>query len=298
MYRKIMATSFDNPYVSALQTFYNKVGQNYDATTSSFHTEGASRMIEAAGPAIKEGSYVLDLASGTGNVALAAATKVGSKGRVLCIDISDTFLAQAAIKAKQSGLADIAKFSHQDVTDLILPAEFPAHSFEAVTCGSAIAMFPDVKAVVRIAATEILKPGGVFLADMNAGNIPARLFLDAATPKGFQPPFDPSWLSDVEGSLRRIFEGSTFEVKEVLARDISMGTKHWDVSTAEKLDALWDNIAFHQSWVSFGVDKLSKEVLEEVKEDWISKVNELSNDDGLLIGGMKQYIIVAALNSE
>ena len=45
-----------------------------------------------AGPAIQEGSWVLDLATGTGNVALAAAAKIGSTGRVLGIDISDKFL--------------------------------------------------------------------------------------------------------------------------------------------------------------------------------------------------------------
>jgi ubiquinone/menaquinone biosynthesis C-methylase UbiE len=290
-----MTPSFSNPYVSALQAFYNKVGQNYDATTSNFHTEGARRIVEAAGQSIKEGSYVLDLASGTGNVALAAAEKVGSEGRVLGIDISDTFLAQAASKAKQARLGDVAKFSHQDVTDLKLPTDFTPRQFDAVTCGSAIAMFPDVKAVVRIAATEVLKPGGVFVADMNAGNVPAKLFLDAAISKGFKPPFDPIWLSDVEGSLRGIFKDSSFDVREVLAKDISMGTKSWDISTDGKLSELWDNIAFYQSWVSFGVDKMPKEALEEAKQDWISKMKELRNTDGFLVGGMKQYIIIAAL---
>lgn len=292
-----MAVSFSNPYVSALQTFYNDVGTKYDSM-GSFHSDGAKAIVEAAASSIKEGSYVLDLASGTGNVALVAASKVGAQGRVLGIDISDTFLSQAAEKAQKTGLGNIASFSHQDVTDLRLPEEFAGKKFDAVTCGSAIAMFPDTKEVVRIAAKDILKPGGVFVADMNAGNIPARVFLDAAMSKGFKPPFDPAWLEDVEGSLRGIFEGSAFEITDMIAKENIAGKKEWNFVTTDKLEAVWSNLVDYQSWVSFGVkDQLSPDVLEQAKQDWMQKLRAMSDENGIVTGGMKQFIVVATLQS-
>ena len=292
-----MATSFDNPYVSALQTFYNDVGAKYDAMTHDFHSEGARCIVEAAGSNIRDGSFVLDLACGTGNVALTAASKVSPTGRVLGIDISDTFLAQATEKAGRLGLYDIAEFSHQDVTSLSLPAEFVGKKFDAVTCGSAIAMFPDIKAVVQVATKQLLKPGGVFVADMNSGNVPAGIFLDATVPHGFQPPFDPMWIIDPEQSLRDIFNGSDFEVKELVAKDNIAGTKEWSVDSSDKLEAVWQNLATYQTWVSFGIDKLPKEDLEAAKQDWIKMMNERKNEQGNIVGGMKQYIVVAALRS-
>ena len=292
-----MASTFDNPYVSALQTFYNDVGAKYDKM-GGFHNEAALRIVEAAGPAISDGSYVLDLACGTGNVAFAAAAKVGTRGRVLGIDISDTFLSHASEKAENLGLADVAKFSHQDVTNLQLPTEFQSRRFDAVTCGSAIVMFPDIKAVLRAAATQILKPGGVFVADMNAGNIPAKVFVDAAMPYGFTPPFDPKWFVDVDGSLRKMFDGSAFEVREVLAKENEAGKKEWSIDSTEKLETIWKNIAEYQSWISFGIDKLSKEDLEAAKQDWIRMMEERRDENGNLTGGVKQYIVVAALKSD
>lgn len=294
----VMTISCSNPYVSTLQTFYNNVGSSYDKMTGNFHGEGARSIVEAAGSAITEGCYVLDLACGTGNVALCAAAKVGSTGRVLGIDISETFLAQASEKASEFGLANVAKFNHQDVTNLQLPQEFKGRKFDVITCGSAIAMFPDLQAVVRVAATKILKPGGLFIADMNAGNIPASVFLDATVAKGFNPPFDPLWLAIPKQALQNVFVGSDFDVGEILEKDNNAGTKKWDVGTTEKSKSVWTNIAEQQSWVSFGLGELSAGDLAEAKQDFMTRISELKNEEGLVVGHMKQYIVVAKLKAD
>ena len=86
-------------------------------------------------------------------------------------------------------------------------------------------------------------------------------------------------------------------MKELVAKDNIAGTKEWSVDSSDKLEAVWQNLATYQTWVSFGIDKLPKEDLEAAKQDWIKMMNERKNEQGNIVGGMKQYIVVAALRS-
>lgn len=288
-------SSFSTPYVSALQTFYNDLGEKYDKGAHSVHGEGPRNLVDAAGQAIQESSWVLDLATGTGNVAFAAASKVGSTGRVLGIDISDKFLEHAQRKAEQLGMQKIVQFSQQDVADLKLPEQYVGKRFDAVTCGSAIAMFQDPQEVVRVAASKILKPGGTFVVDMHGTHVPAKAFLDVAVPRGFEAPFDPAWMDKMEECLRKLFEHSAFEVRNVSSNAIAAGTMRWDVSSAEAIEKLWDNVVRDSVWVSFGVEKLSAEVLADIKQAWVEKLTELKGPDGFIVAHMTQCILVAVL---
>ena len=69
--------------------YFDRRSATYD--TGDFHPRLAARLIEAAG--IKEGQTVLDVATGTGLVAIEAARRVGSSGRVVGLDISPGMLA-------------------------------------------------------------------------------------------------------------------------------------------------------------------------------------------------------------
>jgi hypothetical protein len=84
----------------------------------------------------------------------------------------------------------------------------------------------------------------------------------------------------------------------MVEKDNIAGTKTWDVSTTEKLESLWRNIVEQQSWVSFGIEKLSTAALEEAKQGFTKRMLDLRNDYGFIVGNMKQYIVVAALRSK
>ncbi|CAI6335920.1 unnamed protein product [Periconia digitata] len=286
---------FSDPYVAALQSFYNATSEKYTAQSSSFHNQSASHLVEAAGPAIQEGSWVLDLATGTGNVAFASASKVGSAGRVIGIDISDQMLAFAAQRAQQENLKDRVQFFHQDVTNMNLSEHVPLRRFDALTCGSAIAMFPDHQAVLRAASTQILKPGGVFVADMHGTHVPARIFLEVAIPRGFNPPFDAAWIDKTEECLVKLFDNSLFEVKYTGARDIGSESMKWDVSSVEATEKLWMSVVDDSPWLTFGLQNLPREVIAEIKEEWVKSVVQHSGLDGYLSCHMKQYVVVAQL---
>jgi ubiquinone/menaquinone biosynthesis C-methylase UbiE len=143
--------------------------------TRSFHSDGARNIFAPAGSDTQEDSWVRDIATGTGNVSLAATAKVGRTGRVLGIDISDKYLGRASRRAAQAGVQGAIRFSHQDVTHLELPKQYAKQRFDTVTCRSAITMFRDTKAVVHIIATDVLKPKGIFAVDMHGTYVPAKI---------------------------------------------------------------------------------------------------------------------------
>jgi ubiquinone/menaquinone biosynthesis C-methylase UbiE len=98
------------------------------------------------------GLRVLDIATGTGLVARAAASAVGSSGHVTATDISPPMLEQA-----RENLADLANvsFGIENAQSL----SFSDGSFDAVTCGLGIMFFPDpARAVTEF--YRVLRPGG------------------------------------------------------------------------------------------------------------------------------------------
>lgn len=290
-------SSLSSPYVEALKSFYNTVGKNYNKYTAHAHGVNALRLVDAAGSAIKEGSWVLDLATGTGKVAFAAASKVGNTGRILGIDISDEFLGLASQEAKQLGIDDFVEFLHQDVNHLALPAPYTGgQCFDAVTCGSAISMFSSPTVVLDVIASKLLKPGGTLVADIQGPHLPAKLFLDVAVPRGFDAPIDPMWLSDPEEMFRKIFVDSMLELKTVSKSDVTEGK--WDASTAEATEKLWKNVAIDSTWLAFGLDKLDPKAISEIKQAWTEKLTDYKDSDGFVIAETRQYLALATSKSE
>ncbi|MEK6606586.1 MAG: class I SAM-dependent methyltransferase [Myxococcota bacterium] len=112
----------------------------------------SARILEMA--RIGEGQRVLDIASGTGEPALAAATRVGSKGSVLGVDFVEPMLAFAREKAGKQGLSNIV-FRCVDGEEL----DVPAQSFDAVTIRWGLMFMPDPLACLS-RCRAALKSGG------------------------------------------------------------------------------------------------------------------------------------------
>ena len=74
-------------------------------TIDEWLAESTERMLERAG--VGRGASVLDIASGDGGQALAAARRVGDGGRVVATDISPTILSYAAKRAAEAGLTNV-----------------------------------------------------------------------------------------------------------------------------------------------------------------------------------------------
>lgn len=93
---------------------------------------------------IKDGQTVLDVATGTGFIALKAAKKIGDKGKVIAVDFSDQMLQRCQKKIDQNGFTNI-ELKKSDVNSL----NFKDNTFDAIFCSSAIVLFPNIIEVLK-----------------------------------------------------------------------------------------------------------------------------------------------------
>ena len=100
------------------------------------------------------GEQVLDVACGTGVVALAIAAAVGPGGSVLGVDLSAGMVASAVSRAQAAGISK-ARFARMDAGALSLPAA----SFDLVVCALGLMYVSDADAALR-EVQRVLRPGG------------------------------------------------------------------------------------------------------------------------------------------
>jgi len=112
---------------------------NYD---NDFRYRLANPLVQLA--QLQSGQKVLDVATGTGIVAIAAAQIVGDEGKVIGVDISSGMLSQAQRKIEASSLQNI-ELIEADADHL----NFSDNSFDAIFCSSAIVWFSDIPGVLR-----------------------------------------------------------------------------------------------------------------------------------------------------
>jgi len=130
-------------YASAWEKWFPIIEQGANRLTSC--------MLDAA--ALEAGHRVLDIATGIGEPALAAARRVGPAGRVTGIDLSPAMLEIARRRARQGGL-DNAEFRVMDANALDLPVA----AFDAALCRWGLMFVDDLAHTLR-AIHAALKPG-------------------------------------------------------------------------------------------------------------------------------------------
>jgi ubiquinone/menaquinone biosynthesis C-methylase UbiE len=114
----------------------------------------------------------LDVATGTGWAALAAAQHVGPTGRALGVDLAPELLEHARQKAAAAGLTHV-EFRAGDATRLDLADQ----CVNVVLCASALFFLPDMLAALREWHRVLTPgaPGGIFGVWANLPPAPAGL---------------------------------------------------------------------------------------------------------------------------
>jgi ubiquinone/menaquinone biosynthesis C-methylase UbiE len=105
---------------------------------------------------LKEGETVLDLGSGSGMDTFVAALKVGPRGKVVGVDMTDEQRAKAERLRLRDGFANV-----RYLKGYIEEVPWPAASVDAVISNGVINLAPD-KSKVFAEAARLLKPGGRF----------------------------------------------------------------------------------------------------------------------------------------
>jgi ubiquinone/menaquinone biosynthesis C-methylase UbiE len=114
------------------------------------------RMLDLA--ALRSGARVLDLGTGTGDQAFAAAARVGPEGHVLATDISAQMVSEAAAGAARAGLENVATRVLDAAAIDLEPGRF-----DAVISRLGLMFTPDLAAALT-GARRVLRAGGRFAA--------------------------------------------------------------------------------------------------------------------------------------
>jgi demethylmenaquinone methyltransferase/2-methoxy-6-polyprenyl-1,4-benzoquinol methylase len=122
--------ALDEPQVRAM---FDRIAGLYDrmnsVMTAGLHHEWRRRAADLA--ELSSGDRALDVATGTGDLALELATRVGASGEVIGVDFSERMLELARAKAAASPGAAVVRFE----TGNALALEYPDDGFDAATVG-------------------------------------------------------------------------------------------------------------------------------------------------------------------
>ncbi len=162
---------------------------------------------------VSPGTRVLDIASGTGVVARAAARRAGGDGRVVASDVSAPMLARSAAAGALPGAAPI---DYREASAEALP--FEDDSFDVVLCQQGLQFFPARAAAVG-EMRRVLRPGGVAGIAVWARGHPLEpfgVYGDELAAIGVEPPFPGAFETDTFtmdlDELRSLLQAAGFAV--------------------------------------------------------------------------------------
>ncbi|MEH2176091.1 class I SAM-dependent methyltransferase [Nostoc sp.] len=262
-------------YKQQLKEFYGS-RTTYDHEKDTRHPLEAKLLIEFVG--LHPGQKILDVATGTGLVAIPAAEKVGSDGSVIGIDMTPGMLHQARQK--------IAAAKLQNIELIEADAEyfnFSDSSFDVVFCCEAIVLFPDLIAILK-KWYRFLKPGGFV-----AFTCPPENAIMASLQQRI--------CARVLGvSLPHILEplGTPEKCRKLLAqvgfRDIEIKIEpsgRYHPLSDNRLSMTVININFKSNPL---LSKLSQEQLNQLQVEYKAEIEKLATDRGLWIDTTKFFV--------
>ncbi len=195
--------TLEEPQVEAM---FDRIAGVYDLMnslmTAGLHHRWRCRAVDLA--RVAPGNDVLDVASGTGDLAIELSARVGAGGSVIGSDFSEQMLGRARLKAPQ--------LKWEQANALALPYE--ANRFDAVTVGFGARNFSDLDAGLA-EMVRVTRPGGrVVVLEITTPTRPPlstffRLWFDRLVPLIGRFAGDPDAYSYLPSSVRRFPDART-----------------------------------------------------------------------------------------
>jgi ubiquinone/menaquinone biosynthesis C-methylase UbiE len=244
---------------------FDLVAEGYDRPSLRAFRMGAERLLELA--SLRNGQVVLDVASGTGHAAVAAARAVGPQGRVVAVDASPEMCERAQQNVVRLGLTNV-EVRQGDGAALALPAA----RFDAVVCASGVYTFPDIPAAL-LEWRRVLKPGGrLAFSTLGAGS--DRLYRELLQRYGIPLPAElPTQRVDSAEKCEALLRGAGFDEIEGHAEQLGYylpdGEQCWEI--------VW------YTGARIPLTYLPPPVVERFKADYLAAVAASATERGIWV---------------
>ena len=263
------------------QIFDQRVVETYSNEAAAFDEFGHGlsekadrRLVDLLSPS--EGDNCLDVATGTGNLALTLANRVGGTGKVTAIDLAEGMLEFSTRKARAHKAKNL-EFKQMDAQNL----QFDDNTFDIVTCGLAIFYFPDIPGTLK-EMLRVLKPGGtlgLITADPeNAFSPLSEPYMAAlrktASELGVDPPayHEIAAQTRTRSGLEKLLKEARFP--HVQVREESIPVRFFDPKD-------WWNHGRGSTWGDLVLADMPADARQTFQDNHLAEVKPLFNGDGV-----------------
>lgn len=256
----------EEDFIKAVRRGFDEASAGYDNPALKFFDNAARHLVDMF--PLKGHEHMLDVATGTGKVALAAASRLNT-GKVTGVDLSSGMLNCAKIKAQSAGLTNIS-FQCEDVNHLKLP---DAH-FDGISSSFGMFFFSDMQGVLA-KLTRALKSGGfVAITSFADGSFRplSDVILEQFKQYGAQLPETYSWQRlDSHAKHFELFDAAGF-------KRIDSHTKQMGYYLTNEQEC-WD-LVYYTGFRGF-LNQLSSEDAERYKQEYLAKIRKTVEKDGV-----------------
>lgn len=244
---------------------FDMAGEGYDCRGLRFFVESASWLIKNM--QLNGDENLLDIATGTGHVALAAAQEL-KKGYVTGIDISENMLQRAVSKAHKINLQNIT-FKRCDIEDM----GFENNTFDAACCAFGLFFLPDMENGLRC-ISKVLKPGGKLAITSFTPSLmmPLRkMLIDKIKEYGVEEPKLSWMLLDSPDKINTLISGGGY-------RDIHIQSKEMGYYLKSSLE--WRDVLWNSGYRGL-LNQLSGEDLKRFLNEHLKEVDGIADENGI-----------------